>query len=106
MDTPVTPVGVTWTDRGSKAHVAVDKDVAARIEANLDLVKHVVFQVAVHFPRHVEREELARLVRAKGGDHERDYVRRMHGQERLSLARVFVCRRTFAGSLTLRNPAP
>jgi len=40
--------------------VAVDKDVAARIENNLELVKHVVFQVAVHFPRHVEREELAR----------------------------------------------
>ncbi|MCP3935833.1 MAG: FliA/WhiG family RNA polymerase sigma factor [Actinomycetia bacterium] len=37
-----------------------DKDVVARIEANLPLVKHVVFQVAVHFPRHVEREELAR----------------------------------------------
>ncbi|MCB0990320.1 MAG: FliA/WhiG family RNA polymerase sigma factor [Acidimicrobiales bacterium] len=37
-----------------------DKDVVARIEANLQLVKHVVFQVAVHFPRHVEREELAR----------------------------------------------
>ena len=32
----------------------------ALIEANLPLVKHVVFQVAVHFPRHVEREELAR----------------------------------------------
>lgn len=37
-----------------------DKDVIARIENNLELVKHVVFQVAVHFPRHVEREELAR----------------------------------------------
>lgn len=37
-----------------------DKEVVARIEANLPLVKHVVFQVAVHFPRHVEREELAR----------------------------------------------
>lgn len=40
-----------------------DKDRAelnARIEANLPLVKHVVFQVAVHFPRHVDREELAR----------------------------------------------
>ena len=37
-----------------------DKDVVARIEANLQLVKHVVFQVAVHFPRHVAREELAR----------------------------------------------
>ncbi len=32
----------------------------ARIEANVPLVKHVVFQVAVHFPRHVDREELAR----------------------------------------------
>ncbi|MDH3679284.1 MAG: FliA/WhiG family RNA polymerase sigma factor [Acidimicrobiia bacterium] len=32
----------------------------ARIEANLPLVKHVVFQVAVHFPRHVDREDLAR----------------------------------------------
>lgn len=40
--------------------MAVDKDVAARIEKHLELVKHVVFQVAVHFPRHVEREELAR----------------------------------------------
>jgi RNA polymerase sigma factor for flagellar operon FliA len=30
------------------------------IEANLPLVKHIVLQVAVHFPRHVEREELAR----------------------------------------------
>ena len=29
------------------------------IEENLPLVRHVVFQVAVHFPRHVEREELA-----------------------------------------------
>ncbi len=35
-------------------------EVNARIEANLPLVKHVVFQVAVHFPRHVDREELAR----------------------------------------------
>ena len=29
------------------------------IEENLPLVRHVVFQVAVHFPRHVDREELA-----------------------------------------------
>ncbi|MFV0259059.1 MAG: sigma-70 family RNA polymerase sigma factor [Acidimicrobiales bacterium] len=34
-------------------------EINARIEANLSLVKHVVFQVAVHFPRHVDREELA-----------------------------------------------
>lgn len=29
------------------------------IEEHLPLVRHVVFQVAVHFPRHVDREELA-----------------------------------------------
>jgi RNA polymerase sigma factor for flagellar operon FliA len=29
------------------------------IEGHLPLVRHVVFQVAVHFPRHVDREELA-----------------------------------------------
>lgn len=37
-----------------------DPLVAARIEEHLPLVRHIVFQVAVHFPRHVEREELAR----------------------------------------------
>jgi len=36
------------------------KEMNAMIEANLPLVKHIVLQVAVHFPRHVEREELAR----------------------------------------------
>ncbi len=36
------------------------QDMNAMIEANLPLVKHIVLQVAVHFPRHVEREELAR----------------------------------------------
>ncbi len=35
-------------------------EINERIEAHLPLVKHVVFQVAVHFPRHVDREELAR----------------------------------------------
>ncbi len=30
------------------------------IEQHLPLVKHIVFQVAVHFPRHVDRDELAR----------------------------------------------
>lgn len=35
-------------------------EINARIELHLPLVKHVVFQVAVHFPRHVDREELAR----------------------------------------------
>jgi len=32
----------------------------ALIEENLELVNHIVFQVAVHFPRHVDREDLAR----------------------------------------------
>lgn len=32
----------------------------ALIEEHLPLVRHIVFQVAVHFPRHVDREELAR----------------------------------------------
>lgn len=39
---------------------ATKNELNKRIEANLPLVKHVVFQVAVHFPRHVDREELAR----------------------------------------------
>ncbi|MEZ5381504.1 MAG: FliA/WhiG family RNA polymerase sigma factor [Microthrixaceae bacterium] len=38
-----------------------DKDeIRKLIEDNLNLVNHVVFQVAVHFPRHVDRQELAR----------------------------------------------
>ena len=36
------------------------QDLSELIEQNLPLVKHIVFQVAVHFPRHVERDELAR----------------------------------------------
>ena len=36
------------------------QDLSAMIEENLPLVKHIVFQVAVHFPRHVDRDELAR----------------------------------------------
>ena len=35
-------------------------DRIASIEEHLPLVRHIVFQVAVHFPRHVDREELAR----------------------------------------------
>lgn len=30
------------------------------IEQHLPLVKHIVFQVAIHFPRHVDRDDLAR----------------------------------------------
>lgn len=35
-------------------------DLTKLIEDNLPLVRHIVFQVAVHFPRHVDRDELAR----------------------------------------------
>jgi RNA polymerase sigma factor for flagellar operon FliA len=35
-------------------------DATALVEANLPLVHHVVLQVAGHFPRHVDRQELAR----------------------------------------------
>jgi len=36
------------------------QELSKLIEQHLPLVKHIVFQVAVHFPRHVERDELAR----------------------------------------------
>lgn len=39
---------------------SMDSDLAELIEKYLPLVKHVVFQVAVNFPRHVDRDELAR----------------------------------------------
>ena len=38
-------------------------DLTSVVEEHLPLVKHVVFQVAVHFPRHVDREELARAAK-------------------------------------------
>ncbi|MCD9624436.1 sigma-70 family RNA polymerase sigma factor [Rhabdothermincola salaria] len=37
-----------------------DPATMALIEDQLPLVRHVVFQVAVHFPRHVDRDDLAR----------------------------------------------
>ena len=36
------------------------RELAAVIEQHLPLVRHVVFQAATHFPRHVDREDLAR----------------------------------------------
>jgi RNA polymerase sigma factor for flagellar operon FliA len=36
-----------------------DEKIRGLIEQHLPLVRHVVFQVAVHFPRHVDRDELA-----------------------------------------------
>ncbi len=45
---------------GAKSSPLTQKEITSLIEEYLPLVNHVVFQVAVHFPRHVEREELAR----------------------------------------------
>ncbi len=39
---------------------AASREASRLIEEHLDLVNHVVFQVAVHFPRHVDRDELVR----------------------------------------------
>lgn len=52
--------GMEANPKGNMSKHRIDAEMNARIEANLPLVKHVVFQVAVHFPRHVDREELAR----------------------------------------------
>lgn len=46
--------------RGDGAEFDTAADRVAAIEQYLPLVRHIVFQVAVHFPRHVDREELAR----------------------------------------------
>ena len=45
---------------------SMDAELAEMIEENLPLVKHIVFQVAVHFPRHVDRDELARAGALRG----------------------------------------
>jgi hypothetical protein len=39
--------------------IETDRETQKLIEDHLPLVRHVVFQVAVNFPRHVDREELA-----------------------------------------------
>ncbi|MEA3217417.1 MAG: polymerase sigma factor FliA [Acidimicrobiia bacterium] len=46
--------GPNGRSRGSR------DELTQRIEQHLPLVRHIVFQVAVHFPRHVDREDLAR----------------------------------------------
>ena len=45
----------------------MDVELATLIEEHLPLVKHVVFQVAVQFPRHVDRDELDRDELARAG---------------------------------------
>jgi RNA polymerase sigma factor for flagellar operon FliA len=49
-------------DRAERLRVAgpTRDELTQRIEQHLPLVQHIVFQDAVHFPRHVDREELAR----------------------------------------------
>ena len=37
-------------------NMGTDKETQKLIEDHLPLVRHVVFQVAVNFPRHVDRE--------------------------------------------------
>jgi len=50
------------TRSGVPAAVAASEgqELSKLVEQHLPLVKHIVFQVAVHFPRHVDRDELAR----------------------------------------------
>ncbi|RMH71682.1 MAG: FliA/WhiG family RNA polymerase sigma factor [Actinomyces sp.] len=48
------------TRRPTQGAGSIEPELAELIERNLPLVKHIVFQVAVHFPRHVDRDELAR----------------------------------------------
>ena len=44
----------------SQGASSMDVELTTLIEEHLPLVKHVVFQVAVQFPRHVDRDELTR----------------------------------------------
>jgi RNA polymerase sigma factor for flagellar operon FliA len=57
---PVTPVPTSSRRRpGSRSSTSAE-ETSRLIEEHLPLVNHVVFQVAVHFPRHVDRDELVR----------------------------------------------
>ena len=48
------------TARDPAAPVRLDAaETSAMIERNLPLVQHVLYQVAAHYPRHADREELA-----------------------------------------------
>lgn len=49
-----------WVEPEVEYLVTDPIDPVALVEAHLPLVKHVVLQVAGHFPRHVDRQELAR----------------------------------------------
>ncbi len=47
-------------ERAMMRNPTPDASLSQLIEQHLPLVKHVVYQVAVHFPRHVDRDDLAR----------------------------------------------
>jgi RNA polymerase sigma factor for flagellar operon FliA len=57
--TPVDEGGGEGIPGGANVTTYTEKELHQLIEQHLPLVRHVVFQVAVHFPRHVDREELA-----------------------------------------------
>jgi RNA polymerase sigma factor for flagellar operon FliA len=57
--TPVDASGGEGIPGGANVTTYTEKELHQLIEQHLPLVRHVVFQVAVHFPRHVDREELA-----------------------------------------------
>ena len=47
------------TDAPASTSPLTRDEVTELIERNLPLVQHVLFQVAAHYPRHADREELA-----------------------------------------------
>jgi RNA polymerase sigma factor for flagellar operon FliA len=57
---PVTPTTTASRRRPGSASSTSAEETSRLIEEHLPLVNHVVFQVAVHFPRHVDRDELVR----------------------------------------------
>src|SRR3954462_12731062 len=59
--TDTTSTGTTSTDTPSTAAPVrlSPAETSAMIERNLPLVQHVLYQVAAHYPRHADREELA-----------------------------------------------
>src|SRR5687768_18518675 len=59
MDSPRSLEYSACMSGGMETEATTAAERVAAIEQYLPLVRHIVFQVAVHFPRHVDREELA-----------------------------------------------
>src|SRR6056297_557935 len=53
------PAADRESERAMMRNSTPDASRSQLIEQHLPLVKHVVYQVAVHFPRHVDRDDLA-----------------------------------------------